>query len=356
MPKPRMLITSAAGKTGAAASMQLLARGYPVRAFVHRLDERSEALRRHGAEIFAGSLNDIRDVRQALQGVQRAYFCAPLLPGCLSASAIFAAAAQEHRLEAVAVMSQWLADPNHPSIHTRETWLADAVFAGMSGVEVATINSGWFADNYMAVMEPAAQFGLMPMPLGDGLNAPPSNEDIARVIVGALTDPARHGGKTYRPTGPRLLSPQDIAAAFAKALGRPVKYQNAPIRLFSKVAKAMGFPDFMIAQVNWYFRDYQKNAFAVGAPTDAVAEVGGRPPEDFDTIARRYVAASPFARRTLGSRARAMLGLTKAMLTRAPDPDARGQDRAPQPSHAALAADSAAWLAVHQPVDVARGV
>jgi NAD(P)H dehydrogenase (quinone) len=350
MPKPRFLVTSAAGKTGAAASIQLLARGYPVRAFVHRLDERSEALRRHGAEIFTGSLNDIRDVRQALQGVQRAYFCAPLLPGCLNASAIFAAAAQEHKLEAVAVMSQWLSDPRHPSIHTREMWLADAVFAGMSGIEVATINPGWFADNYMAVMEPAAQFGLMPMPLGDGLNAPPSNEDIARVIVGALTDPARHGGKTYRPTGPKLLAPQDIATAFARALGRPVKYQNAPIKLFSKVAKAMGFPDFVIAQVNWYFRDYQKNAFAVDAPTDVVAEVGGQVPEDFETIVRRYVAASPFARRTLGSQAKAMLGLTKAMLTRAPDPGA------PEPSDAVLAIDSAAWLAAHQPASVTEGV
>ena len=31
-----------------------------------------------------------------------------------------------------------------------------------------------------------AYFGLMALPLGEGKNAPPSNEDIARVIVGGL--------------------------------------------------------------------------------------------------------------------------------------------------------------------------
>jgi uncharacterized protein YbjT (DUF2867 family) len=212
MTKPTILVTGAAGKTGLAASMQLLAKGYPVRAFVRRSDSRSAALQDKGAEIFIGSLNDIGDVRQSLEGVHRAYFCAPLLPGCLNASVIFATAAQERRLEAIVVMSQWLACQSHPSVHTRETWLADSVFAQMPGTAVMTINPGWFADNYMTVMESAAQFGLLPMPLGDGLNAPPSNEDLARVIVGGLDEahsmPAR---PTARRSG--LLSPRNCAAS-----------------------------------------------------------------------------------------------------------------------------------------------
>ena len=347
MTKPTILVTGATGKTGFPASMQLLARGYPVRAFVRRSDSRSAALQEKGAEIFIGSLNDISDVRQSLEGVHRAYFCAPLLPGCLNASVIFATAAQERRLEAIVVMSQWLACPSHPSAHTRETWLADSVFAQMPGTAVMTINPGWFADNYMTVMESAAQFGLMPMPLGDGLNAPPSNEDLARVIVGGLVNPAQHAGKTYRPTGPKLLSPQEIAAAFARSLHRTVKYIDAPVGMFSKVAQSMGFPEFVIAQVAWYFRDYQRNAFGVGAPTDAVLEVGGQAPEDFDTIVGRYVASSHHARRSIGSRAKAAFGLLGAMLVRAPDLEAFDRRCAPQISRTALAADSMAWLSIH---------
>ena len=115
------------------------------------------------------------------------------------------------------------------------------MFSWMPNVDVVTVNPGWFADNYMAALEPIAQFGMMPMPLGEGMNAPPSNEDITRVIVGALTNPAPHIGNTYRPTGPALLSPQDIAATFAKVLGRPVKYFDAPAGMFTKVARALEF-------------------------------------------------------------------------------------------------------------------
>ena len=49
--KPRILVTGATGRTGAPTVEYLLENGFPVRAFVHRNDARSEALRKLGAEI-----------------------------------------------------------------------------------------------------------------------------------------------------------------------------------------------------------------------------------------------------------------------------------------------------------------
>lgn len=348
MAKPKTLVTSASGNTGFQTARQLLEQGFPVRALVRRTDERSNALLALGADIQVGNLHDIDDVRCALNDVQRAYFCAPLLPDALSASVVFAAAAQDHRLEVVVALSQWLADPRHPSIHTRETWLADKMFSWMPNVDLVTINPGWFADNYMAALEPIAQFGMMPMPLGDGMNAPPSNEDIARVIVGALVNPARHIGKIYRPTGPALLSPQDIAATYAKVLDRPVRYFDAPAGLFTKVARALNFPDFTTAQVLWYFEDYKRNAFAIGAPTQAVLEVTGQAPEDFETIVRRYVAKSPWAKKGLGPMLRAMGGMMKVMLQPTIDPARYAQfHHFPKLTGASLAVESEKWLSTH---------
>lgn len=348
MAKPRILVTSAAGNTGFQTVDQLLEKGYPVRAFVHRVSARSNLLKALGAEIHVGNLHDIEDVRLALKDVQRAYFCAPLLRDALSASVIFAAAAQEYKLEVVVALSQWLADPRHHSIHTRETWLADQMFLWMPNVGVVIVNPGWFADNYMAALEPIAQFGMMPMPLGEGMNAPPSNEDIARVIVGALVDPAPHIGKTYRPTGPALLSPQDIAATFAKVLGRPVKYFDAPAGMFTKVARALDFPDFTTAQVLSYFEDYKRNAFAVSAPTQAVLEVSGQHPENFETIVRRYVSESPFVERGAGAKLRAMGGLMKIVFTPSLDPERYAQlHDIPKLVGASSAMDSGKWLSTH---------
>ncbi len=66
MLKPKILVTSATGKTGSAAVRQLLEKEYPVRAFVHRQDHRAEALKKAGAEVFVGDMLDLRDLRQAL--------------------------------------------------------------------------------------------------------------------------------------------------------------------------------------------------------------------------------------------------------------------------------------------------
>src|SRR5438477_10158673 len=98
MAKP-VLVTSAAGgrqgKTGRHVSKMLLQRGIPVRAFVHRIDERSEQLRALGAEVFEGDFLDIRSVQRAIQGVSSIYFAYPVQAGLLDATAAMALAARE---------------------------------------------------------------------------------------------------------------------------------------------------------------------------------------------------------------------------------------------------------------------
>ena len=51
MIKPRILVTGATGKTGSVVVAELLNAGYPVRAMVHREDNRSAQLKAQGAEI-----------------------------------------------------------------------------------------------------------------------------------------------------------------------------------------------------------------------------------------------------------------------------------------------------------------
>ena len=348
MLKPRILVTGATGKTGAATIKQLLSRGFPVRALARREDERSVRLRQAGVEVVVGSLEDATDLRTAMTGVQRAYYCPPLEPGTLRRAALFAAVALESKLEAVVAMSQWLADPSHPAAHAREKWLSERLFQWAPGLDVVTINPGFFADNYLVALEPIAHFGLMAMPLGNGLNAPPSNEDIARVIAGALVNPASHVGKTYRPTGPELLAPEEIAAILGRVLGRKVKYRNAPIKLFLKVAKSLEIDDFVLEELYWFLLDYQRNSFGEGAPTSAVLDVGGVEAEPFEATVQRYVAGSAFRNRTIGSTMTAIHNLVVGLLTPAPNPEwIASRLKLPSLNHPSLAADSVPWLASH---------
>src|SRR4051794_23044617 len=104
MRKPRILVTGASGRTASAAALELLQRGFPVRALVRRLDERAEALRSAGAEVVVGNMLDFRDLERALVDVQRAYHAAPFAPSLLHGTMLFAIAAEQAKLEVVAWM------------------------------------------------------------------------------------------------------------------------------------------------------------------------------------------------------------------------------------------------------------
>ncbi len=72
-----ILITGAAGGVGgvgAAIVEKLRQQNLPVRALVHREDERAEALRATGAEVVVGDLTRAGDMVRALAGCRRLYF------------------------------------------------------------------------------------------------------------------------------------------------------------------------------------------------------------------------------------------------------------------------------------------
>jgi len=242
MNKPRILVTSAAGHTGASVVMQLLEKGYPVRAFVRRQDARSKTLQHAGAEIIVGDLFDLRDLRKAMQHVQRAYHCPPYANNLLHNATLFAIAAVEAKLETVVLLSAWNPHPVHPSVVTREHWLANQLYRWMPSVDVTYVNPGLFAFVYMLGLPAIKHFGMFVAPFGQGGNAPPANEDIARVVSTILMDPTGHIGKSYRPTGPELLTPGEIADIYTHVLGRKVTYRDAPFNMFVKAALAQGFP------------------------------------------------------------------------------------------------------------------
>src|SRR6185312_16368734 len=178
MLKPRILVTGATGKTGSVVATELLKAGYPVRAMVHREDDRSARLAERGAEIAVADMCDVERVADALKDVQRAYYCPPIDPYMIQGAAAFAVAAKEARLEHIVGMTQWLAGPSHPSLMTRQHWLVDRLFSAIPGVAHTIVRPGIFADAYLATIGSAVHLGIFPWMSGNSRNAPPSNEDI----------------------------------------------------------------------------------------------------------------------------------------------------------------------------------
>src|SRR5499425_3258173 len=354
MIKPRILVTGATGKTGSVVVSELLKAGYPVRALMHREDGRSAGLRVLGAEIAVADMSDVERVTDALKDVQRAYFCPPFDPYMIQGAVAFPVAAREARLEHIVGLTQWLASPSHPSLMTRQLWLVDRLFSMTPGVAHTIVRPGIFADAYLATIGLAAHLGVFPWFGGNSRNAPPSNEDIARVAVAALTDPARHAGKSYRPTGPELLSGEDMAKAIGRAVGRSVRFVPTPTWLFMKSARLGGMPIDLLSNIRYYVDDHNLGAFELGAPTTDVLDVTGRPPENFETIARRY-AALPGNQRTLGNWLREFAQFLIGPLKPGFNFDRYDRElRRPFPSVPQFAPDSKIWRSEHAIAFIAK--
>jgi hypothetical protein len=173
----------------------------------------------------------------------------------------------------------------------------------------------------MVLMPYAALLGVYPMPAqGASRNAPPSTDDIARVAVAALIDPATHAGKTYRPTGPQLLSLDEMVAIIGAVLGRRVRHVPLPLWMFFKAARLDGYEPFSLIAFGDYMHELNTGTFAFNAPTGDVLAVTGREPESFEVIARRY-AALPHMQRTFSNVARALATFMTVPLRPGLDPE-----------------------------------
>ena len=255
MSRPKILVTGATGKTGIPTVQELASQGWPVRAVVHREDARTEKLKRFGAEIVVADMYDYEQMFKAMQGVQRASFLPPVQPYMIQATNVFAVAAQEAGIEHVAQLSQWLPHPSHPSLHTRQLWLAEQLLANIPGVTFTLINPGIFADPILQMLPSAVNMGVIPN-LFSGLRTPsPSNEDMGRCMAAALMYPEKHAGKRYRPTSLQALDMHEMAEIIGKVIGRTVKVQALPARMFLKAAPVAGAARFEITNVQYYIQE-----------------------------------------------------------------------------------------------------
>jgi NAD(P)H dehydrogenase (quinone) len=197
MSAEKFLVTGATGETGRYTVQRLLEKGHAVCALVHKEDERSEALRGTGAEVVVGDLLEHDDAIRATAGTSAAYFCYPVRPGLIQATAYFADAAKRAGLKAVVNLSQISAREDSKSHAARDHWIAERVL-DWSGVPVVHLRPTFFAQwlLYRFSRATIVEDGIIDLPYGEGRHAPIAAEDQARLIAAILAEPTAHLGKT----------------------------------------------------------------------------------------------------------------------------------------------------------------
>src|ERR1700726_2660704 len=218
MAKP-VLVTSAAGgrqgKTGRHVSEMLLARGIPVRAFVHKIDERSDRLRALGAEIFEGDFLDVRSVQRAVQGTSSIYFACPVQDGLLDATAAMALAAREAGISRLVDLVMLQSSVDAPTPRMRQNYLSEQVFE-WAGIGAVHIRATVFYENLGSqVRSSLPARGAVRLPWGRETTVLPlvAAEDVARVAVSLLTSLSLPANASYPVVG-SFISLKDTITTF----------------------------------------------------------------------------------------------------------------------------------------------
>lgn len=290
-----VLVTSAAGgrqgKTGRHVSEMLLKRGIPVRALVHKIDERSEQLRARGAEIFEGDFLDVRSVQRAVQGTASVYFAYPVQDGLLDATAAMAVAAREAGITRLVNLVMLQSSVDAPTPRMRQNYLSEQVFewAGIGAVHVrATV----FYENLASLVRlslPAQ--GAVRLPWGKEQTVLPlvAAEDVARVAAGLLMSPALPAGAAYPVIG-AVISLKDIIAIFARVLGKNVRYEEISDDQWRSEALARGLNAHALEHLSSLWKalraaglDPERARLAV---TDTIEKLGGAKPKTFEAFLR----------------------------------------------------------------------
>lgn len=287
MKVPKILVTGATGKSGYVAIETLVKQGIPVRALAHREGPKVDSLRALGADVVIGDFFNIDEIVHAMDGIESAYFCYPVAPQLIDATAYFACAAKEAGLKFVLNISQISARRVAKSHAALNHWVAERIF-DWSGIPTTHLKPTFFAEWLTYLVDPAEirATGALKLPFGEGRHAPIAAEDIGRLAAAILQNPQPHAGKSYTVHGPTEMNHHEIAKEMGKALGCEVHYEPITTEQFIKEGQLKGWSEFIHQHVSEVAKDYQNGVFA--GQDGIIGQVTGHSPMPVRAFVEKY--------------------------------------------------------------------
>jgi NAD(P)H dehydrogenase (quinone) len=243
-------ITGITGKVGGALAQTLLSANQPVRAVVRNAG-RAQAWAERGCEVAAANLDDAASLAAAFEGAAAVFILAPSefdpLPGFPEARAVIDAvktALESARPSKVVCLSTIGAQATQSNLLTQRTLMEQAL--GELPMPVTFLRPGWFMENAAWDVGPARDEGVVHsflQPLGRAVPMV-ATADVGRVAAQLLQE-TWSGKRVVELEGPQRVSPNDLAAAFAEILGRPVRAEAVPRETWGALFRAQGTKDPM---------------------------------------------------------------------------------------------------------------
>jgi uncharacterized protein YbjT (DUF2867 family) len=250
------VVTGASGNTGKIVAKRLLAAGKKVRAIVRHPDKAKD-LADQGAELVSADLSDRAALEKALAGATGFYLLSPpdmgaqdflkersaLLGSVASAvkaagvpHTVFLSSIGAHRTSGTGIIL---------TTHAGEKALREA------GVNFTALRAAYFVENWGSVIPVAKQDGVLPSFLvGNKVTPMVCTVDIGTAAAELLLEGA-NAPRVAELSGPRDVTPAEVAQTLGKVLGKPVNLVEPPLDAVVPTFTSFGIS----ANVAGLFRD-----------------------------------------------------------------------------------------------------
>ena len=238
-------IMGISGQIGGVVGRVLLAANQPVRAVVRNAGK-GRAWADRGCEVALATIEDAASLTTAFGGAKGVFV---LVPSCFDPAAGFSeaqaiAVALRKALDAasparVVYLSTIGAQATQSNLLTQHTIIEEAL--GTLPLPITFLRPAWIMENCSWDVAPARAQGVIPSFL-QPLDKPVpmvATADIGRLAASLLQEHWT-GHRVVELEGPRRVTPNEIAAAFAGLLQRPVRMEAVPRESWEELFTAQG--------------------------------------------------------------------------------------------------------------------
>jgi NAD(P)H dehydrogenase (quinone) len=226
-------VTGITGNVGGEVARNLLAAGRAVRGVV-RETRKGATWAKRGCDLVEADINDAAALVSAFKGAAGVFVLVPPnfdpspdFPEARALAAALRSALDASRPGRVVYLSTIGAQATRPNLLTQHSIIEQVL--GELPIPICFLRPGWFMENSSWDVAPAANSGVFrsflqpldkPVPMV-------ATADIGHVAA-ELIQTTWSGRKVVELEGPHRVTPEEIAAAFADVLHRPVQAEAVP--------------------------------------------------------------------------------------------------------------------------------
>ncbi len=281
-----ILLTGAAGKTGASILRNLTQHGVAVRALVRNQLQADKVAGFKNTETIIGDLLDGSSLNKAVEGVDTIYtICPNMSPDEYQIGKSLMMIAQQHNVSRFVYHSVL-----HPQVesmphHWQKMRVEETLFT--SGLDFTILQPCAYMQNILTgwktILE--GQY-VVPYNLKSRISIV-DLEDIAKVASKVLIEPG-HSNAIYELCGPENLSQYEVADQISGIIKQPVEAVEQSRLNWQKNALASGMRNHQIALLVKMFEYYDK--FGLGGNSSVLEYLLGRKPTTFKEFITRITS------------------------------------------------------------------